>query len=50
MWNIEIKELLCVILLVILLVVKFLFDIIVEVCKKNIDFIDKLIDKALNIC
>ena len=50
MFKTKIKELLCVILLVILLVVRLLFVIIVDVCKKFIDFFDKLIDKVLNIC
>lgn len=47
---VTIKELFCAALLIPLVVVREPFGIVIDICKKIIIFIDKLIDKALNIC
>ena len=50
MCNIEIKEIFCAALLIPLIIIRELFGIVVDICKNIIDFVDKLIDKVLNIC
>ena len=50
MLKTTIKELFCAALLILLIIIRELFGIVVDICKKIIDFVDKLIDKVLNIC
>ena len=47
---VTIKELFCATLLIPLIIIRELFGIVIDICEKIIDFVDKLIDKVLNIC
>lgn len=50
MLKTTIKELFYAALLILLIIIRELFGIVIDICKKIIIFIDKLIDKITNIC